>query len=287
MTLPAEIVVVRDGTPMVSTLQIAELYEKEHKNVLSAIKNLQVSDSFRELNFKLSDYSVDGQVRRYPMFWVTRDGFWRLSMAFSQTPKAADVCEGIIEALNWAEKQILKGKGSVLITDMDAEQLFQLAAERARKERIERDQAIANEKATIEETRKLITQERGHQERTNQQWRDELTKLGKKALYLANNLAKSAQQEQFDLTVIQGGKKLGNVCEWFGEEMTPSTKPGFTLSRDKTYMQYLAWCESKNRKHVNLNEFIATLVRELGVGFNSTSGVFIGIAPKSDNSKTG
>ena len=41
---------------MISSLKVAEVFEKEHKNVLRDIKNLECSPEFTALNFEPSTY---------------------------------------------------------------------------------------------------------------------------------------------------------------------------------------------------------------------------------------
>jgi phage regulator Rha-like protein len=52
---------------MVSSLQVAQLYRKEHRNVIAKIEDLVIPKEFRELNFKLSDHTDPGNNWRYPM----------------------------------------------------------------------------------------------------------------------------------------------------------------------------------------------------------------------------
>ena len=49
---------------MVSSLTVAEVFEKRHNNVLRDIENLDCSADFRARNFALSKYKVEGQKRK-------------------------------------------------------------------------------------------------------------------------------------------------------------------------------------------------------------------------------
>ncbi len=40
--------------------KVAEVFGKEHKNVLRDIENIGCSENFRKLNFELSEYKVKG-----------------------------------------------------------------------------------------------------------------------------------------------------------------------------------------------------------------------------------
>jgi Rha family phage regulatory protein len=62
------------GKDITTSLIIADVFEKEHKNVLADIKNLSCSEQFRELNFQLS-YYTSSQGKELPMYEITKDGF--------------------------------------------------------------------------------------------------------------------------------------------------------------------------------------------------------------------
>ena len=52
---------------MVSSLDIAETFGKEHKNVLKDIRELNCSDEFRLLNFEQSNY-LNEQNHKQPLY---------------------------------------------------------------------------------------------------------------------------------------------------------------------------------------------------------------------------
>ena len=99
------IVEYEDGWMFTTSLIVAEVFEKEHKDVLKAIDNLECSDTFRERNFALSSYAVatgNGAIREYPAYRLTRDGFSFLAMGFTGK-KAAAWKEKFLEAFNAME----------------------------------------------------------------------------------------------------------------------------------------------------------------------------------------
>jgi len=51
--------------------------------VIKAIKALDCSREFKELNFEVSSYKPEGAKRSYPMYLMTRDGFTFLAMGFT------------------------------------------------------------------------------------------------------------------------------------------------------------------------------------------------------------
>lgn len=74
--------VVMDSKVVVSSRTVAEVFEREHFNVLQSIKNLECSDGFRALNFQASSYLTE-QKREMPEFLITRKGFALLAMGFT------------------------------------------------------------------------------------------------------------------------------------------------------------------------------------------------------------
>jgi Rha family phage regulatory protein len=95
---------------MVDSRFVAEIFEKEHRNVLQAIKNLLEERSgysveFRRLNFKQSEYMND-QHHKQPCYVMTRDGFTALVMGFTGA-RANQFKEAYIRRFNEMEAQIL------------------------------------------------------------------------------------------------------------------------------------------------------------------------------------
>lgn len=93
------------GQPVTTSLEIAERFEKEHKNVLRAIESLECSEEFNRLNFEPVDYlDAKGEARR--CYRITRDGFMFLAMGFTGA-KAARWKEAFIIAFNALESTAL------------------------------------------------------------------------------------------------------------------------------------------------------------------------------------
>lgn len=88
---------ISNDRPVVSSRDIARVFEKEHKNVLQSIQNLKCPASFTALNFQLSEYE-DSTGRVLPEYLITRDGFSFLAMGFTGA-KAAEFKEKYIAAL--------------------------------------------------------------------------------------------------------------------------------------------------------------------------------------------
>ena len=109
---------------MVSSLKVAEHFEKRHKDVLKAIKNLEIPEEFRERNFAPSEYAQEtgiGQTRKYPMYLMTRDGFTLLAMGFTGK-KAMQWKIRYIEAFNAMEKRLAEETLIQRVLEEDAPQ---------------------------------------------------------------------------------------------------------------------------------------------------------------------
>ena len=72
----------KEEVTVVTSLDIAETFGKEHKNVLRDIKQLECSDEFGQLNFEPSSY-INQQNKEQPMYFITRDGFTLLVMGYT------------------------------------------------------------------------------------------------------------------------------------------------------------------------------------------------------------
>ena len=151
MNLPAEIVEIRDGVPVVSSLQVADKFGKRHYDVLRSIQNLEMSEEFSARNFAAAEYA-DAQGKPRPMYWMTRDGFWGLAMTFTGK-EAAKLREGIITALNDAERAMRQ------LPTYDVPSLLEMAAREHRQMQVEYDRVIDEVAAQRKQTL-LITQER-------------------------------------------------------------------------------------------------------------------------------
>lgn len=96
-------------TPRVDSLFIAELFEKNHKEVLRDIRKITASTSglseeFRQRNFAPSSYR-NQQNKKQPCYYLTRDGFTMLVMGYTGQ-KAMQFKELYIKRFNEMEKVI-------------------------------------------------------------------------------------------------------------------------------------------------------------------------------------
>lgn len=103
------IVEIDDGKMFTTSLIVAQAFEKEHKDVLKAISNLECSKEFHERNFAPMVYEAEigsGAKREFPAYRLTRDGFAFLAMGFTGK-KAAAWKEKFLEAFNAMEAALL------------------------------------------------------------------------------------------------------------------------------------------------------------------------------------
>lgn len=92
---------------VVTSLDVAETFEKEHKRVLQDVRKLPCSEEFRQHNFVLSEY-LNQQNHKQPMYYITRDGFTLLAMGYTGE-KAMRFKEAYINQFNQME-ELLRGK---------------------------------------------------------------------------------------------------------------------------------------------------------------------------------
>ncbi|AVH85681.1 antirepressor protein [Lactobacillus phage Maenad] len=111
-----ELVIMHDRQAVTSSLQVAETFEKQHKNIIRDIDKLLESGGStlsREM-FAKGAYANRG--KQYPMYYMNRDGFTLLAMGFTGK-KAMQFKLKYIEAFNSMEKQLSVKTDSYMIQD--------------------------------------------------------------------------------------------------------------------------------------------------------------------------
>lgn len=128
------LVAVENEHAVTTSLRVAEVFGKQHKNVVRDIKSLDCSEEFRALNFEPSkiDYQNGNIKKRLPMYYITRDGFMFLVMGFTGKT-AAKWKEAYIKAFNEMEAKIR------------AEQMAKAIEEHDRKEAEEYEKLLERE----------------------------------------------------------------------------------------------------------------------------------------------
>ncbi len=88
----------KKGQPVTSSRKVAEVFGKEHYNVIRDIESLDCSQEFTALNFEVSSYK-DKSGKRNPEYILTKDGFTFLVMGY-RGKKAARFKEEYIRQFN-------------------------------------------------------------------------------------------------------------------------------------------------------------------------------------------
>lgn len=89
---------IKDNQLYTPSTRIAEVFSRQHKDILRAIRNLDSSEYFNARNFALVDYN-DAKGEKRQMYNVTKDGFMFLVMGFTGK-QAAAIKEAYINAFN-------------------------------------------------------------------------------------------------------------------------------------------------------------------------------------------
>ena len=129
------LVAVENEHAVTTSLRVAEVFSKQHKDVLKAVKSLDCSEEFHKRNFALMQKSIkigNGAERKSPMYYITRDGFMFLVMGFTGKT-AAKWKEAYIKAFNEMEAKIR------------AEQMAKAIEEHDRKEAEEYEKLLERE----------------------------------------------------------------------------------------------------------------------------------------------
>ena len=130
-----------NGQKMVSSRDVAENFEKEHKDVIRAVENIKAQNCALTSMFFKTTYTA-GTGKAYPMYLMNRDGFSLLAMGFTGS-KAMEWKLKYIQAFNAMERKLTKPESddmilsrAVLIANKKVEQLqstnIQLVQENAK-----------------------------------------------------------------------------------------------------------------------------------------------------------
>lgn len=98
------LVTIENNEVVVSSKQIAEHFEKQHKHVLDAIENIKAENSALTSMFYETTYKA-GTGKNYRMYLMNRDGFSLLAMGFTGS-KALEWKVKYIHAFNEMEKKL-------------------------------------------------------------------------------------------------------------------------------------------------------------------------------------
>lgn len=91
-------VFIQDQQVKTTSLKVADIFNKQHKDVLRKLESLECSSDFNERNFTLVEYK-DAKGENRPMYEMSKDGFMFLVMGFTGAA-AAKIKEAYINTFN-------------------------------------------------------------------------------------------------------------------------------------------------------------------------------------------
>lgn len=147
-------VVNNNGQLVVSSMQVAENFEKQHKHVLDAIENIKAENSAVTPMFYETSYKA-GTGKNYKMYLMNRDGFSLLAMGFTGS-KALEWKLKYIQAFNEMEKTIKEHRDSYMIED-PVERALKWAEEQKEKQKALK--ALEEAKPKVETYDALVNRE--------------------------------------------------------------------------------------------------------------------------------
>lgn len=100
-----DLVIMKDKQAVTSSLQVAETFDKEHKNIMRDIGKLLESGGSKLSREMFATGAYGNRGKQYPMYYMNRDGFTLLAMGFTGT-KALKFKLQYIEAFNSMEEQV-------------------------------------------------------------------------------------------------------------------------------------------------------------------------------------
>ena len=115
------------GQSVTTSLKVAEVFGKEHKNVLRDIETLSCSDEFRRLNFEHTPYVHPQNGQTYHYYQMTKDGFSFLVMGYTGE-KAGQFKEQFIAEFNHRE-ELLKSDEYIVARAMEIQKKRIIALE--------------------------------------------------------------------------------------------------------------------------------------------------------------
>lgn len=184
--------------PAVMSLQVAEAFGKEHRNVMRDIRetSAKCSESFNALNFELVDYK-DAKGETRPMYLLSKDGLMMVTMGYI-TPEAMRVKEAYIARFNEMEARLSGGYALPRIPQSFPDALRMIA--------------------DIEEEKALAIEQRDYYRRTK-------AEIGSRREATAMNTASRLSKENARLHDALGdGRtwKQAKAIEWIADYFIPS-----------------------------------------------------------------
>lgn len=99
-----DLVIMHNQQIVTTSLKVAEVFEKNHRDVMEKIRNMSAENS-AVLNMFVEDEYTNSQNKQQPMYYMNRDGFTLLAMSFTGS-KAMEFKLKYIDAFNQMEEVI-------------------------------------------------------------------------------------------------------------------------------------------------------------------------------------
>lgn len=194
---PQDAVILKDGHAVTTSLKVAEVFGKQHKNVLQTIKTLECPEEFARLNFQPGFY-LDANNQPRPMYDIARDGLALVVMGFTG-PEAMQFKIAYIQAFNQMEKEL------------QAPQALPDPRETVTMDKVEAD----NLRLRAENAEMRLAMITGKTEPRRRNWQTEeltrlvaLTRQGLKAKAIGEKLGRSPDSVETKLRELRGKEML-------------------------------------------------------------------------------
>lgn len=102
-----DLVIMHNQQIVTTSLKVAEVFKKNHRDVMEKIRNMSAENS-AVLNMFVEDEYTNSQNKQQPMYYMNRDGFTLLAMSFTGS-KAMEFKLKYIDAFNKMEQVIRQG----------------------------------------------------------------------------------------------------------------------------------------------------------------------------------
>ena len=212
------LVAVENEHAVTTSLRVAEVFSKQHKDVLKAVKSLDCSEEFRERNFALSkiDYQNGNIKKQLPMYYITRDGFMFLVMGFTGKT-AAKWKEAYIKAFNEMEAKIRAEQMAKAIEEHDRKEAeeYEKLLEREEREEAEVDRRAEEcaRQRTEEAKAKAEAQARANEQGNGEAVRIDTTRCGW-SVVSSNEIARLTGRPHSD--VMKSMQRCAKYCKRSG-----------------------------------------------------------------------
>lgn len=130
-----DLVIMNNHQAVTTSLKVAEVFEKNHRDVMEKIRNMSAENS-AVLKMFVEDEYTNSQNKQQPMYYMNRDGFTLLAMGFTGS-KAMEFKLKYIDAFNRMEERIKQQPAQYKLPQTYSEALIELAKEVEKNEELQ------------------------------------------------------------------------------------------------------------------------------------------------------